>query len=182
MEFRISCKKKFWIIIGVPLFLFTQTKSSGGEKTADMRGGTRETGSDPPQESGEGSTYRGEEEERKIAHRLRVRQLHTANAGTRRHRRLHLLGHPQGHFHHQCHDVLRGATPHQEILREGAWWQQKTGHFRRRTRSETRRRSVNLYFFIYRVGSHKFTKVHQRATENGRWWACNCTHRTWKFD
>lgn len=107
-----------------------------------MRGGARETGGYPPQESGEGGTHRGEEEEREVAHRLRVRQLHAADAGARRHRRLYLLGHPQSHLYHQCHDVLCRAAPHQEVLREGAGWQQETGHFRRRTRPETGRRSV----------------------------------------
>jgi len=51
---------------------FVQTKSGGGEKTADMRGGTGKTGGDPPQESGEGGPHRGEEEEREVAHRLCV--------------------------------------------------------------------------------------------------------------
>lgn len=77
-----------------------------------MRGRTGKTGGYPAEESGEGGTHRGEEEERKVAHRLCVRQFYAADVGARRHRRLHLLGYPQGYFYHQRHDVLRGATAH----------------------------------------------------------------------
>lgn len=139
-------------------FFFCQTKSSGGKKTANMRGGTRKTGGDPPQKSGKGGAYRSEKEEREIAYRLCVRQFHTADVGARRHRRCYLLGHPQGHLHHQCHDVLRGATSHQEVLRTRAGRQQKTSYFCRRTRPEARRRSVDMFLQnINRSNSREFT-------------------------
>lgn len=82
------------------LLFCAQTKPGGGKETADMRGRARKTGGDSPQESREGGPHRGEEEEREVAYRLCVRQLHAAYAGARRHRRFHFLGHTQGHLHH----------------------------------------------------------------------------------
>lgn len=132
-----------------------------------MRSGAGETGGDPPQESGERGAYRGEEEKREVAHRFRVRQLHAADAGTRRYRRFHLLGYPQGHLDHQRHDVLRGAASHQEIIRERAGRQQETSYFRGWTRSEARRRSVDTKsanISLDRItDSSKFTKEQYRG-------------------
>lgn len=57
-----------------------------------MRGGEGEKGGDPPEEPGARGAHRGEEEEREVAHRVRVRELHAEDAGACRHRWLHFLG------------------------------------------------------------------------------------------
>lgn len=60
-----------------------QTEPSRGEETVDMRGGERKTGGYPSKESGERGSYRSEEEEREIPHRVRLRELYTEDAGAR---------------------------------------------------------------------------------------------------
>lgn len=112
-----------------------------------MRGGKGTKGGDPPEEPRKRGAYRGEEEEREVAHRVRFRKLDTEDAGAGRHRRLHFLGYPSSNVHHQCHDVLRRSTVDQEVFRKRARWKQETSHVRWWARSETWRRLVETFFW-----------------------------------
>lgn len=96
--------------------IYSQTKPSRGEETVDMRGGKGTKGGDPPEESRERGAYRGEEEEREVAHRVRFWKLDTEDVGAGRHRWFHFLGYPSSNVHHQCHDVLRRSTVDQEVF------------------------------------------------------------------
>ena len=113
-----------------------------------MRGGKRKKGGDPAEESRERGAHRGEEKEREVAHRVRVRELHAEDVGTGRHRRLHFLGNASGNLHHKRDDVLGRTTVDKEILRERARRQQETSHVRWWTRPKAWRRLVANFFPI----------------------------------